>query len=574
MFSDIRSVQILISLMKQYGIRRVVVSPGNRNVPIVHSMEEDPFFTTYSVVDERSAGFFGIGLIQRFREPVAICCTSGTAVCNYYSAITEAFYQKLPLLVISADRNPYYLNMDEEQMLPQTEGFRKVTKAVFQLPMIKDEADEYTCGRMICEAILELNHHGCGPVQINVPMESKIASFHTKELPTVRKTERFLQNEDWSACAASLHQRKILILYGQSAPLPAEQVAIVERFAQKYGAVIAADLLSNLACDGALSTFMLSRTMTAEQFREQLLPDIVITLNSGYVTYLRSHLKSCKGEFEHWAVNESGNLVDPFQSISKIFELSPVAFLEKLQNDDRDPAVNSGDYRQAWETRISATNAQDAEIPYSDLYVTRELANSIPENAKLHLANSSSVRLISHFDLKPGVEVFCNRGANGIDGSASAYVAMASNTDAPAYLLIGDLSFFYDMNALWNNYITPNMRILLNNNEGATLFHYTVGLDNVPTLDQNISAEHHATAQGWVESRGFEYLRVDNEQQLQKALTYMARTDLKKPIFTEVFTDKEEDAQILKNFYKGFSDEKTSVLDLVKKSPIRKLFSR
>lgn len=562
MYSDIKSVQILISLLQQHNIRRVVLSPGNRNVPIAHSLESDPFFVTYSVVDERSAGFFGIGLIQRYREPVAICCTSGTAVCNYYSAVTEAYYQKLPLLVISADRNPYYLNQDEEQMLPQTDGFEKVTRKIVQLPMIKDDVDEYTCGRMVNEAILELNHHGGAPVQINIPIEKGLALFNTPELPKVRKIERHYLYDDWSAYAKQLKEKKVLVLYGQSPSLLDEDIKIVEKFSDMYDAVIAVDPLANLHCKGTVSTFGLSRVTDAGDFKNNLLPDIVITLNSGYLSYVRSHLKSCKGRFEHWAVNAEGKVQDPVFSIKEVFEADPLAFLKKMVETG---SAEQGDtrYLKRWKEEIAKVDFDKIELPYSNFYAARELVHALPKDSVFHIANSTSVRLVSHFDIDPSIEVYCNRGANGIDGSASAYMGMACHNDKKAFLLIGDLSFFYDMNALWNHYVSPNMRIILNNNEGATLFHYTVGLNNVPTLDQNIAAGHHAVAKGWVESRGFEYFAVRNEKDLELALARMNETT-EKPIFVEIFTDKENDAQVLKAAYAQFQKKDNAAKNILK----------
>ncbi len=571
MYSDIKSVQLLVALLKAYNINKVVVSPGNRNVPIVHSLEQDPFFTTYSVVDERSAGFFGIGLIQRYREPVAICCTSGTAVCNYYSAIAEAFYQKLPLLVISADRNPDYLNQDEEQMVPQTDGFQKVTKAIVNLPMVRSDADEHVCYRKICEAILELSHHGSGPVQINIPMEKQIASFHTAELPPVNPIYRHELDDDWSACAQKLCHSKVLVMYGQSAPLSTADKEIVERFAEKTGAVIAVDVLSNLRCKGTVSTFHLSRVITDDYFAKNLRPDIAITLNSGYISYVRSQLKGSRGEFEHWTVNEAGKVADPFQSIAEVFEAAPIEFMRKCCEALDGQVGGSQEYLKEWSAAVDELHGNTADIPFSNLFVARKFAEMLPAGSKLHIGNSSSIRMLAHFDIDPSVEVFCNRGTNGIDGSVSAYVAMAASTDRPAYLLIGDLSFFYDMNALWNNYVSKNMRILLNNNAGATLFHYTVGRENVPTLNQNIAAEHNATAKGWVESRGFDYIAVTNENELQAALYELGRDEREKPLFVEVFTDKEQDAQILTDFYAG--DNKKTVAE-AGKAILKSIFSR
>lgn len=551
MYSDIKSVQIIVSLLKQHGIKHVVCSPGNRNVPIVHSMEQDPYFQTYSVVDERSAAFFGIGLIHRYNEPVALCCTSGTAVCNYYSGIVEAFYQKLPLLVISADRNPYYLNQDEEQMLPQVEGFHKVTKKSVQLPMIKDAADEYVCGRLVNEALLELNHHGCGPVQINIPLEAKLSEFNTEALPTVQKIDRYILDSSYDECCEILQHAKVLVLYGQASKLTKHEEKAIEEFSSIFDAPIAVDPLGNLHCNGTVPTFLVSRVVDVAYFENKLCPDIVITLHSGYVSYVRSHLKSCKQKVHHWCVNDDGSCRDAFLCIDKIFEADPIEFIKKMNATAKKRGISSKkhNYLDLWKAINQTISVDKVKLNWSDLAAVKLLVKNIPNNAKFHIANSSSIRLVSNFEIDPSLEVFCNRGANGIDGSASAFVGMCQEQTELCYLLIGDLSFFYDLNSLWNNFLTNNMRIILSNNEGATLFHYTVGLNKVPQLDQNIAAGHCATAEGWVKSRGFMYIAVRNEAELQKALNIAKDKTLKSPVFIEVFTDKETDAQELKRFY-------------------------
>ena len=566
MYSDIKSVRILVALLKEYGIKHIVCSPGNRNVPIVHSLEQDTFFKTYSVVDERSAAFFGIGLINRFKEPVAICCTSGTAVCNYYSGITEAFYQKLPLCVISADRNPYYLNQDEEQMLPQTSGFEKITKKIVQLPMIKDESDEYTCGRLINEALLELNHHGSGPVQINIPLEAKLASFTTETLPEVQRINRYLLSDSYVNCCKLLRESRVLVLYGQSGVPSEDEKTELIKFSKLFDAPIAVDPLANINCENTIQTFLLSRSIDVAYFEDKLCHDIVITLHSGYVSYIRSHLKSCKGRVKHWCINEEGICRDAFMCISKVFEASPQDFIKKMN-----ATASEMNYQYKANEYIGLLEPESIDLQWSDLKAVKKLVKSIPQHSKLHIANSSSIRLVSNFDLDPTIEVCCNRGVNGIDGSVSAFVGMCQEQEELCYLLVGDLSFFYDMNSLWNSYLTPNMRVILNNNQGATLFHYTVGLDKVPQLDQNIAAGHTTSAEGWVKSRGFRYFAIHNEKELDNALTFARNKDLVQPVFIEVFSDKEVDAQVLKHFYTELGDQSGMIS---KKAFIKKLFGR
>lgn len=548
MYTDVKSVQILIALLKSFGIKHLVLSPGNRNVPFVHSVENDKDFECYSITDERSAGFFAIGLIHKYNEPVGICCTSGTAVCNYASAVNEAFYQKLPLVVITADRNPYYLNQLEDQMIPQMSIFRDVCKASVQLPMIENKLDEWKCINLVNMALLELEHHGSGPVHINVPIESGINSFHCKQLPSINKINRItaLDLEKAEELFKRLNHKRVMVLYGQSKPCNNDQICNIEKFVKGCNAIIAVDMLSNLDCEGCINTFNASRILSENKL-DELLPDIVISVNGNFLSYIRTILKNNADKVEHWIVSETGNVQDPFHCLSTIIEEKTDKFFEKMSAVISKVPDELGSYYVDWKKSISNINFPN--IPYSDILVTEKLINKLKEGDYLHLANSSSVRIAQHFKMPKGVVVDCNRGTNGIDGSMSSFIGEAYGDKAIHYLLIGDLSFFYDMNALWNRYIGKNIRILLNNNEGAEIFHFTVGTQNVPTLNKHIAAEHFYNAKGWAETVGMEYISVSNEDEIDKAMERFVDCNNEKPILMEVFTRKEDDAQIMKKLY-------------------------
>lgn len=558
MYSDLKNVQILISLLKQYGVRHIVLSPGNRNVPIVHSVEEDDFFKCYSITDERSAGFFAIGLIHRCNEPVAICCTSGTAVCNYASAVNEAFYQNLPLVVITADRNPYFLNQLEDQMIPQMSVFRDVCKMSVQLPIVKEEQDEWVCQNRINSALLEIDHHGKGPVHINIPIENGTTSFDTKVLPTAKKINRVYANTDGVASLEErLHGKRIFVLYGQSAPCSEELVTSLEAFASQYDAVIGVDHLSNLRCKGSVNTFLAPKMLEDAKLKA-LLPDIVISCGGNFISNLRPLFRNNADKVEHWLISESGLVQDPFHCLTEVIEGTPVEFFKKVASGN---SGKVGKYYAEWQSAMNTCILK--EIPYSDLLAVEKFMNKLKPSDKLHLANSSSVRLANHFELPSGVEVTCNRGTNGIDGSASSFIGEAALSEDVNYLLIGDLSFFYDMNSLWNRYVGKNVRILLNNNSGAGIFHCTIGKSKISTINMHTAAEHFFSAEGWAVSAGMKYLSARNEQELESALEKFTSEE-EGPFFLEIFTDKEKDATILRSIY-GKNNKTPSIKQAIKK---------
>jgi len=572
MYSDIKSVQIIISLLKKFEIKHIVISPGARHTSFVHSVETDSFFTCYSIVDERSAAFFALGLIQELGEPVVISCTSGTSICNYTSAVSEAFYQKLPLVVITADRNPYYLNQQEEQMVPQVNILREICKKTVTLPIVKDQKDFWYCSRLVNEALLEINHHGTGPVHINFPVEESLFAFNTPQLPEVTKINRIsLTDEDeiWTNKADELKRAsKILISYGQAPPINNDLKEMIECFVRKYQCAIIVDHLSNLKCYGIVEIFTVSRTAD-KAFYDEMLPDIVITMGANSVE-IRGWLGTYPGRFKHWHVGEEGIISDPFKSLTDIFECSNAYFFNKLFDQVNDDVVENT-YLKKWQAKVESIKIPD--FNYSDIYSVQQFMKSIPRNSLLQIGNSNSARLPQHFPLDESIKVYCNRGTNGIDGSMSTFIGQAITNKGLCFLFIGDLSFFYDMNGLWNQYIGKNIRIMLNNNGCGEVFYGNPNMCDIPTLGIHTAADHNTSAKAWVESRGFKYLCATNKKEFDEMLPVFMNKDSSEPIFFEVVTDKNINVHEINNFYnlnRTFS-KKTAVKNVVKKMIGRKV---
>ena len=311
MYSNVKSVQILVAMLKKKKIKNIVFSAGTSHDAIIRSVEEDGYFKTYNIVDERSAAFFAIGLIQELQEPVAICCTAGTAAVNYMTGVTEAYNRKLPLIVITADKNPYYLNQLEDQMLDQTQIFKTITKYTNTLPINKDEKDEWYCKRIINEAFLELNHNGKGPVHINIPIEEGMFAidgvFTTSELPEVNLVQRIdhkTKEQEIREKFESLKNKKVLILCGQDYNIPEERIENLEKISKNYNCVISVDKLSNLHCKGSIETTRAALAAKISGNFNELVPDVVITLGGTVVWDGKFSLKPFKNQFESWIVNE------------------------------------------------------------------------------------------------------------------------------------------------------------------------------------------------------------------------------------------------------------------------------
>lgn len=554
MYSDNKMILQLLSLMKQYGVVRVVVSPGSRHYPLVRSMEADSYFTLYSVVDERSAAFFALGLIQKTGEPAAVCCTSGTSAINYGSAVVEAFYQGLPLVVLTSDRLPALLNQKEEQMFRQHDVYEGFIRYQGQLPEVKDSLSEWHCNRVINEAFLELDHHGRGPVHINFPVESHHSDkFGVEKIPVVRRITRVCGDEDaavWQRYAERLAGRKVLIVWGQSPPMEGRLKAAVERFAERFDCVILADKLSNCRSSRSIETAYLAlRSMTREQSAE-LAPDVVISLFGNYTFNgeLKGYLTSTGKPFEVWDVGTS-RVADPFRRLTTIFETREAFFFEKMcEGPNRTDGTG---YYNLWSEVDNAIG--EPEVPFGEIYAVGHLIRKLPQNARLHIANSLPIRMVHLFRTHPTITSYCNRGVNGIDGCMSAAVGFAAATEEPVYLIIGDLTFFYDMNALWNRHLSKNLRILLLNNAGGGVMHVPLQESVAAQLSRHVSAGHTASPRGWVESLGFRYLAAQSCEECNAALDILTDPDELGPILVEAFSQKENDVREFKAYLKSLN---------------------
>jgi len=563
MYSDNPLIINLLSLLKQFGIRRVVISPGSRHFSIIHSMENDSFFELYSVVDERSAAFFALGLIQKYNEPAAVCCTSGTSAINYGSAVVEAFYQKLPLLLLTADRLPEFLGQLEDQMFKQDDTFHNFIKYHGQLKQIANPFDEWYCNRIINEGLLALDHHGQGPVQLNLPIENHhLDNFAQPTLPTVRKITRYFSYERadvWKNMAQSLKGKKIMVIWGQTHHVPAELRTVFNEFVKKFGAVVFTDNLSNCNEENTLDdTFLLLRALKASE-KSEFSPDIVISMFGNYVFNgeIKGLIRPLGNAVEHWLVDPSGVICDPFRRLTQIFEMREDVFFSQILATG---VESKNDYYEKWK-EISDV-LEEPNVPYSELYAIGKFMKALPNSVDLHIANSSPIRMFSTFKLDPSIRVYCNRGVNGIDGCMSTAVGFSANSDAPVFLVIGDLTFFYDMNALWNRHLGANFRILLLNNEGGAVMHMPLHERMASILPKHVSAGHRTSAKGWVESLGIKYVSAKDEAECQEGVRILTDTTTAGPVVLEVFTEKANDVKILKEYFGSLKRE--TLMDRVK----------
>ena len=571
MYTELKNYQIIIAMLKKYRIKHLVLSAGSRNVPFVHSVETDPYFKCYSVVDERSAGYFALGLSQQLNQPVLISCTASTASCNYYPPIAEAFYQNVPIVVLTSDRDPEMLGQREDQMINQVGMFDRHVRKSVNLPIIYTRENEEYCERLLNEALLELNHNGAkGPVHINVPMNSYNRTFNVSKLPEVKKIDRIhfdqidLLNEKVSELK---NAKRIMVVCGQMNCVSDDLKKGIEDFFKNYNSTIIVDYMSNVDFEYGLNTILsMDDNYINIPIMKHLMPDIVISYGGQVFSGLKGQLKKNHTKFKHWLISEEGIVCDLFKGLTTIFECSPEFFF-KYFNDNSGNIANDLNYYNSFKKYTDSIKIP--ELNYSGAYAIKSVVEKIPENSILHLSINDSIRLTNFFKLNKNVRVYANIGTYGIDGCMSTFLGQAAANNNNSFLIIGDLAFFYDMNSLRLNSLGKNVHILLINNHGGSEFYYNkTRVDELGDL--HTTARHNTKTEGWVNDNHVKYLSATNKEEFNNKLEEFINSDA--AVLFEVITEMSTDAQEIHAIYEysRSHDFKTDISrkakEIVKKS--------
>lgn len=534
MYCDKQHVNQLTSLLLEYNIRHVVVCPGSRNGILVHNFHVDPAFQCYPVTDERSAAFFAIGLSQAIERPVAVCVTSGSALLNTLPAVAEAYYQHIPLIILSADRPMCWIDQQDGQTLHQPHALHPYTRKAIQLTEPTQEEDHWWNNRLINEALLTLTDRDKGPVHINIPISEPLFTFHTNCLPKERVIKKYtalytpLPDEITQIIRQA--QFPVLVL-GQMLPFDTRALQLLDDTHQLF---VIPELISNTPFSDRIAQIEQLLKNDPDTFT----PDVVVYAGGNLVhKQLKNNLR--KQNVKHLIrISEESGICDTFCQTTAIIEITLVDFLTQLvpQLCNENGKETLLRFKQQLQ---KAVKPLDIPIEFCDAGVMQQIGLSITPKHVLHLANSSVVRNAVHLRQPIPCPVYCNRGVNGIEGSLSTAVGYAvGNASCMVLCLIGDLSFFYDQNALWNSNLRNNLRILLFNNGGGRIFHHLPGLHESPARDNYIAAAHQTTAKGIAEAHHLTYLTADNYTTLHEALSVWFSPTAEHPILLEVFTSK------------------------------------
>ena len=508
MYVNKDNVNILTALLVAHGIRHAVVCPGSRNAPIVHNLNACPDIQCYPVTDERSAGFYALGMSQALHAPVVVCVTSGTALLNLAPAVAEAYYQHIPLVVISADRPQQWIDQLDGQTLPQPDALGRFVKKAVSLPEPRDDEERWYCNRLINEALM-VRH---APVHINVPITEPLFDFSVAALPQERKIEMLAADIQPTTLAhlgrMFMQSKRPMLITGQPLNPHLDEAVLVVQDDERY------------------------------------VPDLVLYIGGSIVSKRLKHfLRKAK---ETWVVNETGEVNDTFMNLTRVVQGDGEVVADHIRfllEDRPHPFV------QLWDELISRIHAQ--AVAYEPIYSQMAAVRCFEQHLQggvVHYANSSAIRLANIYAQHP---ICCNRGVNGIEGSLSTAAGCSCVTDDRVFCVIGDLSFFYDQNALWNQNLRGNLRILLLNNGKGGIFHMLKGLEQSPARDRFIAAEHQATAEGICLQNHVAYLKAVNMEEMQKGIATLVHQESDTPVLLEVFTSPADDQKALQAYYQS-----------------------
>lgn len=537
-YSDKENINILCAVMIGHGITRAVVCPGARNAPIVHNLNECPQVTCYPVTDERSAGFFALGMVEQLGEPVAICVTSGTALLDLAPAIAEARHRHLPLVVISADRHMAHIGQQMGQTIDQSGAFSRFTLMDVNLVEPHDGLTRWHCNRMVNEALIAARRGG--PVHINVPYDEPLFNFTVPSLPQ----ERIIQSVDIHADANVL-QAALQPFQKASRPMlvigQMPQGAVTQEMMKRLAPHVAI-LVEALGADGGGIQF--EEVLPLVEQNADFEPDRVLYMGGTLVSKrIKAYLRRLQG-VPMMEVSNDGEMHDTFGHMTQIIRCKPQAALQTViqlfANEKDNP------FAQQWNNALGKAKQHFDNLRpgFSQMLAVKLALQSAKELEKpfvLHFANSQPVRLANLFARQ---HVCCNRGVNGIEGTTSAAAGCAAVTDDRVLCVTGDLSFFYDQNALWNSNLRGNLRILLLNNCGGGIFSQLPGLENSPARDKMVAAVHTTRAEGCCRQHGVEYQAAYCSEDLYRGITWLIQDDSDRPRLLEVVTDMEHDRHV------------------------------
>ena len=538
--------QSILEICQHKGVKHIVISPGSRNAPLTIGFTNNPYFTCYSIADERSAAFFALGIAQQLQQPVIVVCTSGSAVLNFYPAFAEAFYSQIPLVVLSADRPKHKIDIGDGQTIRQENVFANHSLFNANLNEWPSDANDALIQEALFVAVQQR-----GPVHINVPFEEPLyetvaePTYAVQWIDTPIVSTAFALEESFVDCWNTATKK--LVLVGELAPNTIDQ-KYLDSLANDPSVVVLTEKTSNLHHDSFMDQIDTLITPFSEEDFCAFRPDVLLTFGGMVVSKrIKSFLRNYKPT-HHWHV-DTIRAYDTFGALTKHFKTDSTTFLSAVLKHKTIESNYKASLAVLWKDRLKKQERYTQSAPFSDFKVFDFICKNLPKNSQLQVSNSSAIRYIQLFSMHPSLTVFCNRGTSGIDGSTSTAIGASVVNGLPTFLVTGDIGFLYDSNALWNNYIPANFKIILLNNRGGGIFRILPGHEETPTFNTFFETSHQLNASHLAEMYGLAYFEAQDENSL--AQQYAAFLDQnEKPSILEIFTPEKLNDQVVLDFFR------------------------
>lgn len=552
------SAQVLVRVMEHFGVRDVVMSPGTRDMPLLLACDMSPNLRTHSVIDERCAGFMALGIAASSNRPVALICTSGTAMLNYAPALAEAYYRHIPLIAVSADRPTEWIDQADSQTMRQPEALAAVVKKSVNIPEFNptDSDKERFATRLICDAI------GCalrvpkGPVHINIPFDVPLGPVYPQldnlQIPEILYSHPTVPTESIKKLVSELGDKKILIVAGMMSPDNRLNKAFV-RLTTIPGVVVLAESLSNLHCDNIITNIDATLGYLKNEIKNAK-PDVVIICGGALVSAkLKHYLRSLK-VIEQWCVAPyADTLQDTFRTLSLAIEAEPTRFfptfaslLGRKRKENKDNSYNS----LWWKASSKAASEFESfvtEAPWSELKAVTLILRLIPEKFNLHFSNGTAIR---YGLLNPPANIHaisCNRGVSGIEGSTSTALGAALTYSCPTLLITGDMSFSYDIGALAQRNIPDNFKIVVLSNSGGGIFRVIDKTSAISKREELFCVPPNLPLKELAEAYGFHYIAIDCEEGAEEIIeSFLSEND--KPTILNIIVNPEISAEVFRKY--------------------------
>ncbi|MCM1319252.1 MAG: 2-succinyl-5-enolpyruvyl-6-hydroxy-3-cyclohexene-1-carboxylic-acid synthase [Muribaculaceae bacterium] len=551
------SCQIVANVLLAQGVHDAVISPGSRNTPFILALDDMGAMRKHAVIDERSAAFMALGMSQISRRPTILCCTSGTALLNYAPAVAEAYYQGIPLIIVSADRPAEWIDQDDSQTLRQFEALRNYVKASFDLPDFQadDDSMRWYANRIANEAYLT-SMGGCpGPVHINMHFCNPLSAQHpvceNNRLVLATDTHSALPPQVIQKLAAEARDKKILLVVGQYPPSNRINRAIAV-LSHLPNVAVWTETIANIHTPGIVGC--IDRTLAViDPDDTSYQPDIAISMGGALVSRKAKEFLRKSGRCEHWSVGfKRDRLADPFMRLTRVIETAPETFLPHFAHS-LCRLKPTGDYADLWQSAlIKATDRHNDIIErasWSALKAFSFILPHIPHKANLQLSNGTAIRYAQLFDCTGIHASYCNRGVSGIDGSTSTAVGASLNYGQVTYFISGDMSFAYDIGALSLPGINPDLKIIVINNGGGEIFRFIPTTRKLQSRETFFSVRPALPLAKLAAAYGFDYYMADNERTLKNIWPAFKAPTLC-PAILEIIVDPDISARILQEYFK------------------------